>query len=158
MSGFVSDEGLWSCAKEKVVLKNQSDKPIINPSTEGKYVGETVQPGEDFVYEGPDRRAMYELFLAGEEHFGINFRKSPEFLELLRKFNFKTEKEYLKFVGYDTVKAKENFEKNASIVSKHELPKKVKALRELGGGRDFSGQGNDRYGDFGSPPELSGVK
>ncbi len=155
MSNWISKEGLWFAKKERVVLKNESDKPITNPSTEGKYMGETVQPGEEFVYEGPDRRSMYELFLAGEENFGINFRKSPEFLEIVRKFNFKSEKDYLKFVGYDSVKELEKFEKNIATVAKHDLPKKVKALRELGGGKDFSGQGNDRYGDFGLPKELT---
>lgn len=155
MAGYVSKEGLWSPIKERVVLKNESDHPITNPSTDGKYVGDMVQPGEEFIYEGPDRAALYELWKAKEEHFGIDFRKSPEFLENIRKFNFKTEKEYLKFIGYDDKKAKEEFNKKASVVTKHELPVKVKALRELGGGKDFSGQGNDKYGDFGTPKELS---
>ena len=48
----------------------------------------------------------------------------------------------------------EDFSKKAEEVTKHELPKRVKALDTLAGGRDTSGSGNDMKGDFGSPPDL----
>jgi hypothetical protein len=57
----------------------------------------------------------------------------------------------LKAIGYDEKEAKENFDKNSTRVEKHELPTRVNAINSLGGGKDFSGQGNDTYGGFARP-------
>jgi hypothetical protein len=46
------------------------------------------------------------------------------------------------------------FEKKASVITKHELPEKVEAIKKLGGGQDTSGQGNDKYGGFGKPDDI----
>lgn len=156
MANFVSILGKVVPAKERVILINQSNKTIKNPSAPySKYADEEVQPGQQFIYEGPDRQACYELWLAGVEHFGQDFRKSPEFLQMLRSLEFKNEKDYFKFIGVDIDKEKEKAEVTASIVTMHELPKKVEAIRTLGGGKDFSGGGQDRMGDFGLPKELA---
>jgi len=158
MSKWVSFEGELHPAKERVVLRNNSNKAIKNPSTEGKYVDEMVEPGQEFIYEGPCRQALFELWEQDKknppETMGSNFRKSPEFLRMLRELNFKSEKEFLAYYGYDKEKSVAEFESKASKVSSHELPARVRAIKTLGGGKDFSGQGNDRYGDFGLPKEI----
>jgi len=158
MPRFISILGKCVPAKERVVLKNTSKEVFINPSdpTYSKYAGEEVQPGTEFIYEGPDRKAMCDLHKEGVDHFGQDFRKSPDFLELLRKFNFKNEKEYFKFVGFDVVKAQEKAEELSAKVTGHELPARVEAVRRLGGGTDTAGQGEERYGGFGTPKELKG--
>jgi hypothetical protein len=149
MPRYVSGEGTLIPAKEKVGLVNQSDKTIeVN--------GKQVLPGEPFIYEGADRAALYELWKAGETTFGINFRKSPDFLKMIRDLNFNNIDDYLDFVGYDQKKAKEEFEKNASNVTKHDIVKSVEMIKVIGGGKDFSGGGNDKYGGFGKPAELGG--
>jgi hypothetical protein len=155
MSQFVSVLGRVVPAKERVILVNQSNKTIKNPSAPySKYADEDVPPGGQFIYEGPDRRACYELWQAGVDHFGQDFRKSPEFLQMLRALEFKTEKEYFKFMGIDIDEEKVKAEKTADVVTLHELPKKVEAIQVLGGGKDFSGGGQDRMGAFGLPKEL----
>jgi hypothetical protein len=152
---FVSILGKAVPAKERVILINESGKVLTNPSAPySKYAGEEVAPGAQFIYEGPDRRACFELWQAGVEHFGQDFRKSPEFLQMLRSLEFKNEKEYFKFMGIDVDEEKKRAEEKADLVNMHELPKKVEAIRALGGGRDTSGGGQDRFGDFGLPKEM----
>jgi len=136
MPRYVSHEGVWHPAKEHAVLPQHSGT-------------------DKEVYDGPDRAALLELWREKVETFGVNFRKSPEFLQMLRELNFKNEKEYFKFVGYDPEAAKEHFEKNAHKVSKHEMPKRVEAIQALGGGRDTSGTGKDMYGGFGEEPAIT---
>ena len=63
MSSWISDEtGKWHPAKESVGLKNISDKPIVVEIKDdaGKVFKKTIQPGADYVYEGPDRAAMFQ--------------------------------------------------------------------------------------------------
>ena len=63
MPNYISKDGIWYVAKERVALKNNSNQTITNPSEEGsKYAGEQVAPGEPFIYEGPDRASLFELF------------------------------------------------------------------------------------------------
>lgn len=158
MSNWASYEGVVHPAKERVVLRNNSKEEIKNPSTMGNYVGEIVKPGQEFIYEGPCRKAMHELWLEDKknppETRGNNFRRCPNHLQMLRELNFKNEKEFLRFVGYDEAKAKEDFETKVAKVTSHELPEKVEAIKKLGGGNDTAGQGRERYGGFGSPQEL----
>ena len=152
MPQFVSIMGKFVPAKERVVLKNTSNEVFINPSADySKYAGEEVQPGQEFIYEGPCRKAMCDLHAEGLEYYGQDFRKSPDFLEHLRKFNFKNEKEYFKFIGFDEEKTIKEAEAKASMISGHELPAKVKEIKKLGGGNDTSGEGNIQYGGFGKP-------
>jgi len=155
MPRFISKGGKWYPQKEKVALKNYSEtETIINPSTDEKYKGEEIKPGEDYIYSGPDRAALYELWKEKAEHLGTDFRTNPEFLQAVRNMGYPSYKKYLKDIGFDEKKLEEKFEKEASKISKHELPKKVKALDELAGGTDFSGQGNNMKGDFKLPPGL----
>ncbi len=149
---YVSKGGKWYPAKEKVALKNYSDKTIKNPSTDEKYKDEEIKPGEDYIYSGADRAALYELWQSKVETFGQDFRNNPEFLQAVRNMGYSNYKKYLKDIGFDEKKLEEDFAKKAEEVNTHELPKRIKALDNLAGGRDFSGAGQDMKGAFGSPP------
>jgi len=144
MPSYVSVEGIFYPAKEKVSLKNITDKPK-------EIDGKIVEPGEPYIYEGADRAALFEMYKAGVSEFGGDFRYDSEFLNRIRNLGFKNVKEYLSYVGHDEVTAKEKAEKRAAKVNKHELPAKVKEISQLGGGIDTTGQGQDKYGGFGEP-------
>lgn len=63
MPRWISDEhGRWHPAKERVALKNLSGKSIKieQIADDGKKYTRTVQPNEDYIYEGPDRAAMFQ--------------------------------------------------------------------------------------------------
>jgi len=149
MSRFISKEGEWFPADEKVILVNHSTKTIKNPSTKGKYADEKVAPGEQFIYEGPCRAALFELFEEKVDKLGQSFRKNPEFLQSVRVQGFNNVEEYLNFIGYNKDEAEALFKSKASVVTKHEIGKKIKAIDTMGGGKDFSGQGEDILGGFG---------
>ena len=155
MPNYVSHGGEWHPAKERVALKNISGKTIKNPSdASSKFANEEIKPGEDFIYEGADRAALYELWLNKSETLGMDFRQDAELINRVRQLGYKSVAEYAKLMGYDANKAKEEFDKKATVVVKHDLPAKVEAINTLGGGNDSSGSGNDRFGDFGVPKEL----
>jgi len=54
MPTWVSKRGKWLPAKEKIGLVNKSEKVIT-------YNGVEIQPGDPFVYDGPDREALKSL-------------------------------------------------------------------------------------------------
>lgn len=143
---YVSKEGTWHSAKEKIGLKNLSGETKVVD-------GKEVKHGEPYIYEGADRASLFEFYKAGVETFGQDFRKNPEFLQAIRTQGFGSVDEYLKYIGYDKEKVEKEFEEKASVVHKDELPKKVKAIETLGGGVDTSGGGQDRYGGFGPQPK-----
>lgn len=150
MSRFVSKDGVWYPGKERVSLKNLSGKILTNPSEEGsKFHGEEVQPGDDFIYEGPDRAAMYHLFKEKLDTLGQDFRQNPDMVGIARQFGYKSVDAYAKAVGYDADKVEEDFKKNASVMAKHELPKRAQETLIMGGGQDTSGSGADVIGGFG---------
>lgn len=155
MPNYVSKGGKWYPAKEKVALKNYSEKTIENPSTDEKFKEEKVKPGEDYIYSGADRAALYELWKEKVEYLGGDFRTNPDFLQACRNMGYSSYKKYLKDIGFDEKKMEEDFEKKAEKVVKHELPKKVKAIDALAGGKDFSGGGQDVKGDFNTPPGFN---
>jgi hypothetical protein len=147
MPTYISKDGMWYAAKEKVALQNITGKvKVVN--------GVEVLPGEPYIYEGPDRAALFELYKAGVETFGIDFHNDPELISRVRQLGYKTVDAYAKVMGYDKKKIEEAFIKNASVIQKHELPKRVADLDLMGGGKDFSGQGKDKKGGFGTPKEL----
>lgn len=175
MSSFISDEkGMWHPAKERVPLKNLSGKTIEieQTSTDGKKFKMSVPPGSDYIYEGPDRAAMFQWWeengkpsaekmkeMEGNVTFGEDFRTNNEFMEQYAKFRqmlgFNNVEEYLKFIGYDSAKSKERFLKNASVVTTHDAPARIAELQKLGGGTDQANPGkNLRYGGFGDMPAI----
>src|SRR3990167_2850487 len=135
---FVSKDGIWHPAKEKIGLVNRSGK---TKTIDGK----RIKPGDHYIYEGADRAALFVLYQDKVETLGIDFKKDPEFINRVRQLGYTIE-EYLKAVGYDEEQVKKDFEEKASVVNKHELAEKVKAVETLGGGTDTSGQGHDKYG------------
>ncbi len=155
MPSFVSNGGVWHPAKERVALKNNSTKAIKNPSDkDSKYADEKINPGEDFIYEGADRGALFELFKDKVETFGMDFKKNPEFLQGIRNQGFDSVEKYLEHIGYDEEKLEKEFFKKATVITKHDLPKKAKALNILGGGMDSSGSGEEVYGAFKQAPGI----
>ena len=130
MPNYVSIDGKWHAAKEHVVLPH-------------------LQGTDKEVYDGPDRAALFEMFKAGVASFGKEFRHDAEFLLRVKNLGFDNVEDYLKYVGYDEEKVKKTTEEKVSKVTKHSLPKRVKAIKKLGGGTDFAGQGDDKYGGFG---------
>ena len=173
MPSWVTDErGLWHPAKERVALKNLSGKTIIQKKKdrEGKEYTEEIKPGDDYIYEGPDRASLFDWWeqngkpndetmkkLDGNVTLGEDFRNNNEFLESYAKarqaFGFQNVDEYLKYLGYDTEKVKKDFEKKASVVTKHELPRRVQEIKKLGGGDDRATGTHVRYGGFGDIPK-----
>ncbi len=157
MPSWVTDEkGLWHPAKEKVGLTNHGDKPFKHPVT-----GEMIGPGEPFIYEGPDRAALFELYTIDKTGktttLGENFRQNTEFLEYYAKmrnaFGFTNVDQFLEYLGYDEEGKKKEFEEKASRINKHEIPKRVKEIQKLGGGDDRAGGKNVRFGGFGDIPK-----
>ena len=158
MPSFVSNRGKWVPAKEEIGLTNLSDKPI-------EFDGKIIPPGKPFVYIGPDREAVKELELngnvdsEGNKHLGKDFISDPDFLQAVRNMGFETGdvgvKKYLELIGYDEKKEKELFESRAENVQAHEIPERINVINQLGGGKDTSGQGKHRYGNFGDPPDIA---
>lgn len=171
---WVSDEkGIWHPAKESAPLKNLSNKPIkvIQTDDDGKKFTKTIPPNGDYIYEGPDRAALFQWWeengkpsakemkdLDGNVTFGEDFRTNTEFLQQYANaknmFGFKDVEEYLKYLGYDAIKRHAEFEKKASVVTKHDAPNRIEEAKRLGGGQDYATGKLNRYGDFGDVPNV----
>ena len=134
MPNWISNGGTWHPAKEHVVL----------PHLAGT---------KNEIYDGPDRAALLELFRAKVETFGQDFRTNPDFLQGIRAQGYDNVDKYLESIGYDEAKEAANFKKKAEKVTTHEIKKRVKAINTMGGGRDFSGGGQDKRGGFGQRPK-----
>jgi hypothetical protein len=175
MSTWISDEtGMWHPAKENVPLYNRSDKPIEieQTSSDGKKFKKIVPPGSSYIYEGPDRAAMFQWWeengkpsaeemkeRIGHVTFGDDFRKNTEFMEQYAKFRqmfgFNTVDDFLKYLQYDAKKLHERFLEKASMVTTHEAPARISELQKVGGGDDRANPGkNLRYGGFGDMPAV----
>lgn len=161
MSSYVSKEGVFHPAKESVSLTNYGpdfNDPLIP--------GRIVKTGMQYIYEGPCRAALFDIWEANgkpegvdkdkakEMTIGNNFRKSPEFLQMLRDLNFKSAEDYLNWVGYDAKENEKNFRDKASVITTHDAPRKVQEIKKLGGGNNTAGK-DVQYGGFGEP---AGVK
>lgn len=152
MARFISFRGMFFPAIESVSLKYEGKSPIPKDKL-SKYitiVGDVLNPGENFLYRGPDREAMYMLKEQGVEFLGQDFEHDPDFLQKVRAMNFNSIKEYLEFIGYNENKDKERFEGLAQKVSVHELPSREDESFLLAGGKDSVGN-NDIVGGFGEP-------
>lgn len=137
-------------AKEVVNLVNKSNKTIKSDCIFGTEKEGVAKPGEPFIYKGPDREALKMLNESGGEFLGMDFKRDPEFRQASRTQGFESIDEFLEYLGYDEKQADKEFEKKASIVSSGEIPKRVKEIKAMGGGRDTSGNSkNDVIGGFG---------
>lgn len=139
MPRYVSKGGKWYPAKEKAAITKTNEKGEKEPA----------------IYEGPDRAALFELWKDGVEYHGEDFKKNPEFLQAIRNQGFTTVDKFLKWIGYDKEKVEKEFKEKAEVVHKHEMAEKVAMIQHPGGGQDFSGQGKDLQGGFGTAPKIS---
>lgn len=173
MSSFITDEtGKWHPAKERVSLKNLSGKAfkMKMKDIEGKEFTQEIPAGGDYIYEGPCRAALLDLWEAHgkptEEQvknnpqelltMGVGYRQNTEFLEAYAKarqaHGFANMEEYLVYLGYDEKKVKERFKDKASVVTYHEAPRRINEIKKLGGGTDHANPGKNLiYGDLGEP-------
>lgn len=144
MPNYVSDGGVWHPAKEHAVL----------PHLAGT---------DKEVYDGPDRAAMEELAKAygvdekgypKQTTFGMPFTRDPDLINRAKQLGFVSVQEYADAVGYNAEQAKKDFEAKAAVINKYEPSKRQPERQIDGGGKDLSGQGKDRYGGLGDPPEL----
>lgn len=180
MSTWISDEkGFLHPAKERAALKNISNAAIEVEQTasDGTKFKQVIPPGADYIYEGPDRAAMFQWWeengkpdaakmkeLEGTVTFGEDFRKNTEFMQQYAKdrqmFGFANVEAYLKYLGYDEKKLHEKFLEKGSVVNIHDLPSRSPEIKKLGGGTDNANPGkNLKYGGFGSHEEqLAGAK
>ena len=160
MPNWVSKDGVWHVAKERVALKNNSGKTITNPSAEwSKYAGEEIEPGEPFIYEGPDRAALFELFKidpSGEvATLGVNFRDDVDLQDRIRQRGYKTVNEYAKSVGYNKEKVEAKFAELIEKTTTHDLPKRVNMIKAAeSGGTNTAGTDGNMEGNFGEPPFM----
>ncbi len=160
MPTFVSNKGKWVPAKEEISLQNKGVDPIKSPCIFGTKEEGVAQPGEHFVYRGADREAIKMLNESGEESLGMDFRKDPEFRQIVRNQGFENVEQYLKDIGYDEAADKKKFKEKAEVVKAHEIPERAREIKIMGGGKDTSGnKENDSIGGFGdqrhrSPEEL----
>jgi len=147
MSRWISCDGKWFPALEKVSLVNHG------PEKKHPKTGETIKTGEPYIYEGPDRGALFELWQIDKEgkvtYIGKDFKTDLDFLRMIKDQGFKNLKEYLDYVDYDGVKSKEEFDKKASMVTSHEITHRENPLEVIAGGADTSGGGADIVGGFG---------
>jgi hypothetical protein len=155
MAQFISFRGKFYPAVEEVSLTYNGDNDIPKKKV-SKYItfaGDVLKKGMPFIYHGPDREAMAMLKKEDLEFLGQDFEHDTEFLEKVRKFNFTSVEEYLKFVGYDMEKDKARFDAMAVQVSRHELPEEGEEALIMGGGQDKANPDNNVIGGFGEPKE-----
>lgn len=164
MPTWISDEkGLCHPAKESCALVNRSNKVITieQKDENGKVFKVKVKPGGSYIYEGPDRAAMYQWW---EENgkptaeqinampnatitFGTSFHTNQEFMDYYAKyrqaFGFQNMGEFLTYLHYDEKGQKARFEKLAQEVNLHELPDRVPEIKKIGGGDDRANPGKN---------------
>lgn len=160
MPSFVSDRGFWHPAKENIGLTYKGKEPIPREKLPDSVhiAGAVLNPGDPFIYDGPDRGALIHIQRDNQGQIpGRHFRHDTEFLQAVRNRQFNSVDEFLKVIGYDELDEKKKFEEKMSRIQAHEVPKKVAAIEVLGGGRDFSGQGMDVVGEFTEAP-MDGPK
>jgi len=149
MPNFKSIHGKLEPAHERVALTNKGDDVMIVD-------GKTINPGEPFIYDGPDRAAVEMLHEQGVEHLGTDFRDCSEFQDFINaKYQGDVEK-YFKRIGFDEEKSKAEQINRTKDVKSHADPEKKKEELFRGGGRDTTGNAdNDLVGGFGEPRTRS---
>lgn len=132
MPNFNSKLGDWEAAQEFAV----------NPN---------AKPGENPVYQGPDRAAQQMLAENGGK-LGVPYNLFPELVIQSRQLGFKTVDEYLEVHGWSKEEALKRFEANKKQIVTHADKERKPAVKVQGGGRDYAMQGQDREGGIGKLP------
>lgn len=128
MPNFVSNNGDWVPALEKVALTNKNGEPVI--------------------YEGQDRAALDAI--KNGDITSQPFWKDTEFINRVRQVHNMSMDEYMKANGFDEKTSKADFEKRLAVVNLHkDLPRKVGKKFRSGGANTASGGGGSIDGDFG---------
>ncbi len=160
MSRWISLDGKMYPAMERIALKNNGNSPIRIPKKRDEKTGEimeweTVEPGMDYIYEGPDRAALFELYLIDKsgatKHIGVDFKTDPMWLKMTRDLGFATVKDYLKYIDYDEKAMQERFDKLSKQVTPHDIVKWGRFQEMIAGGKDTSSTGAHIVGGFGEP-------
>lgn len=156
MATFVSNAGVWRAGKEKVGgLVYKGDK-IIKKEDLPKGViilGDTLKPGDPFMYEGPDRSALSKLHSDGVESngeviLGGDFRNDPDFLQALRNRQFNSVSQFLRAIGFDEKEEEKKYKEKFEKTMAHSIPEQVESLKIVGGGKSFVNSTN-YIGGFG---------
>lgn len=140
MPNFVSKEGVWVPAREKVSIMDEN--------------------GEPEIYEGPDREAvkmLKEMGTAiddeGNSVMGQHFTDNPDMYELARAKHYDTVEEYAERMGYNKDKAKKIYEENLKEIKTHKDPDKKKTTVSSPGGMDTANGKVVDKGGFGEHGE-----
>ena len=142
MPKWISKDGEWNPAKEKVALVNDTGKTItVN--------GKTVGPGEPYIYEGPDRAALDYMKEQGVTKVGMHFSKDTEFINRVRQVHNMSMAEYMAANGYDEKTSVAEFEKKFAEINTHQDPSRKASTRQPSGGRNTAGASGHYEGDFG---------
>lgn len=155
MPTFISKGGVLHPAKESVSLIYRGKVAIPRKDLpEGVTIpnsAEFLEPGQGFLYDGPDREALNVMFRENPDGslIGSDFRNDPDFIQMTRTRGFNTVEDYLKSIGYDEAKETAKFNERASKVQSHEVSKRVEEIEVLAGGKDYAGAGADTVGGFG---------
>ena len=139
MASWISVNGTWIPAKEHAVLPHLSGT-------------------DKEVYDGPDRAALLQLYeddpSGKTTTLGKDFKKDPDFLAMIRGLGFNNAEDYLKAINYDEKEVEAMTKDKISAINKHELPKRVKAIKSMSGGVEHGTGKVIREGGFGTAPDL----
>lgn len=137
MPNFISKEGVWEPARERVVDPNA--------------------PAGQEIYEGPDREAV-KIIQENGGMLGQHYSLDPEMVMRARQLGFETVDDYLKMYNYNKERAIKAYEEAKSKLVTHGNPARKAPVVVESGGQDTSGQGNSVKGGFGQAPVQVGQK
>lgn len=128
MPTFVSNNGVWEPALEKVAITDKN--------------------GEPAVYSGKDRAALEAI--ANGDVTSQPFWKDTEFINRVRQVHNMSMKEYMDANGFDEKTSKAEFEKKLAVVNLHKpITRKPAKKQRSGGANTAPGGGGSLEGDFG---------
>ena len=133
MPSYISNNGVWEPAMEKVALVDKKGEPVI--------------------YEGKDRAALEAI--ANGDITSQHFSKDTEFINRVRQVHNMSMKEYMDANGFDEKTSKIEFEKKMSVVNLHKAGVRNPAKRQRSGGANTApGGGGSLDGSFGDLAEA----
>lgn len=133
MPSYVSHNGQWEPALEKVAITDKN--------------------GEPTVYQGKDRAALEAI--ANGDITSQPFWKDTEFINRIRQVHNMSMKEYMDANGFDEKTSRADFEKKLSVVNIHKAePRKPAKRHRSGGANTAPGGGGSLEGDFGDLSEA----
>jgi len=122
MGSWVSKDGVWKPAIERVAVYDKNGDPTI--------------------YEGPDRSAMEYLKETGETHLGMHFTEDPDIIERAHERKM-TVDQFCKTAIHTEEKRKADYEAKAAIKVNHKAPERKPAQKQTQtGGTNTAGAGH----------------